>query len=55
MSALSKKEILMLLRIAITGRRSGPPLRDLFRLVPRESILKRIAWLEKRFSTPLNA
>jgi glutamyl-tRNA synthetase len=54
-SSLSKKEILMLLRIAITGRKSGPPLRDLYRLVPRESILKRIAWLEKRFSTPLNA
>ncbi len=52
---LSKRELFMLLRIAITGRRSGPPLKELFRLIPRGSILERIAWLEQRFSPPLNA
>ena len=49
-STLSKRELFMLLRIAISGRKSGPPLKELYRLIPRDSILKRIAWLEKRFS-----
>jgi glutamyl/glutaminyl-tRNA synthetase len=54
-STLSKRELFMLLRIAISGRKSGPPLKELYRLIPRDSILERIAWLEQRFSTPLNA
>ncbi len=54
-STLSRKELFLLLRIAISGRRSGPPLKELYRLVPRDSILERIAWLEERVSTPLNA
>jgi glutamyl-tRNA synthetase len=54
-STLSKRELFMLLRIAISGRKNGPPLKELYRLIPRDSILERIAWLEKRFSTPLNA
>jgi glutamyl-tRNA synthetase len=54
-STLSKRELFMLLRIAISGRKSGPPLKELYRLIPRDSILERIAWLEQRFSPPLNA
>jgi len=54
-STLSKRELFMLLRIAISGRKNGPPLKELYRLIPRYNILERIAWLEKRFSTPLNA
>ena len=54
-STLSKRELFMLLRIAISGRKSGPPLKELYRLIPRGSILERISWLEQRLSTPLNA
>jgi hypothetical protein len=40
----------MLLRIVVTGRKSGPPLADVFPLIPKDSIRKRIAWIKKRFS-----
>ncbi len=54
-STLSKKELFMLLRIAISGRKKGPPLKDLYRLVPKDHLRERIAWLEQRFSAPLDA
>ncbi|MGD0228798.1 MAG: glutamate--tRNA ligase [Syntrophorhabdales bacterium] len=54
-SALARREILMVLRIAITGRKSGPPLKELYRFVPKDIMLKRAEWLEKRFSGPSEA
>lgn len=50
-STLSRRDLLMFLRIVMSGRRSGPPLKELYRLVPKDIILKRAKWLEKRFST----
>jgi glutamyl/glutaminyl-tRNA synthetase len=49
-STLSRRELLMFLRVALSGRKSGPPLKELYRLIPKGIILKRIEWLEKKFS-----
>lgn len=32
----------MMLRIIFTGRKSGPPLGELFHLIPKDTIIKRI-------------
>jgi len=50
-SRLSRRKLLMALRIAISGRKSGPPLKDLYRLMPKDIILERTRCLGKRFST----
>jgi glutamyl-tRNA synthetase len=49
-SGLQKKQLFMLLRVAITGRMSGPPLKELYRLISKDIILKRLKWLRKAFS-----
>jgi len=49
-SPLARRDLLMFLRIVMSGRKSGPPLKDLYRLVPKDIIMKRAKWLEKRFS-----
>ncbi len=49
-SGLQKKQLFMLLRVAITGRMSGPPLKELYRLISKDIILKRVKWLRKTFS-----
>ena len=49
---LGKRELFMALRILFTGRTSGPPLKDVYRLIPRDHILKRIEWLNLRLSLP---
>ncbi len=49
---LGKKELFMVLRILFTGRTSGPPLKEVFPLIPRDHILKRIEWLNLRLSLP---
>lgn len=41
-SNLVKKELFMVLRILITGRRTGPPLKELFQFIPKEIIMKRL-------------
>ncbi len=41
-SELKKRDCFMVLRLFITGRRSGPPLKEIFPLIPKEIILKRI-------------
>jgi glutamyl/glutaminyl-tRNA synthetase len=46
-----RKELFMLLRVAITGRTNGPPLKDMFRLIPRGNILERIRWLDQKLSS----
>jgi glutamyl/glutaminyl-tRNA synthetase len=46
-SPFPRKEQMMLLRIAITGRKSGPPLKEVYRLIPKHIILSRIEWLAK--------
>jgi glutamyl-tRNA synthetase len=48
---LSRKELLMFLRVVMTGKKSGPPLSELYRLIPKEIILKRIECVEKRLSS----
>lgn len=51
-SALPRKELMMLLRIAITGRKSGPPLKEVYQLVPKHIILSRVECLAKHLSGP---
>ena len=46
-----KKELFLVLRILITGRTDGPPLKDIFHLIPRVNILERIRWLDQRLSS----
>jgi glutamyl/glutaminyl-tRNA synthetase len=48
MTGLDRKSSFLSLRIALTGRKSGPPLKEVFRLMSKDSILKRIEWLEMR-------
>jgi glutamyl/glutaminyl-tRNA synthetase len=43
-----RKELFMVLRIVITGRTNGPPLKDMFPLIPRGHILERIRWLDQK-------
>jgi glutamyl/glutaminyl-tRNA synthetase len=46
-----KKELFMVLRILLTGRMDGPPLKDMFRLIPKGHILERIQWLDQKLSS----
>jgi len=46
-----KKELFLVLRILITGRTDGPPLKDIFQLIPRVHILERIQWLDRKLSS----
>jgi len=39
---LKKKDLYMILRIFLTGRKNGPPLKEIFPLIPAEIVLKRI-------------
>ena len=41
-SGLKKKDLYMILRIFLTGRKSGPPLKEIIQLVPNNIIVKRI-------------
>jgi len=49
-TTLAKRELLMMLRILCTGRKSGPPLKEVFQLIPKDIIIKRMECAEKRFS-----
>ncbi|MBS1238619.1 MAG: Glutamyl-tRNA synthetase, partial [Deltaproteobacteria bacterium] len=40
-SGLKKKDLYMILRIFLTGRKSGPPLKEIIQLIPAEIVLKR--------------
>jgi glutamyl-tRNA synthetase len=39
---IKKKDMFMMLRIIFTGRKSGPPLGEIFRLIPKDIITKRM-------------
>ena len=54
-SALSRRDLFMFIRIVVSGKKSGPPLKDLYRLMPKQTILKRIACLEEKLSTVYGA
>ncbi len=41
-AGLKRKELFMVLRILFTGRKSGPPLKDIFPLIPKGIIIERI-------------
>jgi nondiscriminating glutamyl-tRNA synthetase len=41
-SGLKKKDMYMILRIFLTGRKSGPPLKEILQLIPNDIIVKRI-------------
>lgn len=52
MAGLEKRDAMMLLRITITGQKKGPPLRDVFQIMPKQVILDRLLCLEQRSTTP---
>jgi glutamyl/glutaminyl-tRNA synthetase len=54
-TGLTRRELMMLLRIAMTGRKSGPPLKDVFRLTTMEAVLERIVCLQKSFGSSRSA
>jgi nondiscriminating glutamyl-tRNA synthetase len=39
---LKKKDLYMILRIFLTGRKNGPPLKEILQLIPNDIIIKRI-------------
>jgi nondiscriminating glutamyl-tRNA synthetase len=39
---LKKKDLYMILRIFLTGRKSGPPLKEILQMIPNDIIIKRI-------------
>ncbi|HOV89976.1 MAG TPA: glutamate--tRNA ligase [Syntrophorhabdaceae bacterium] len=47
---LSKKELMLALRVIITGKKSGPPIKDIFPLIDINNILKRLECLKKTLS-----
>ncbi len=49
---LSRKDVFTIMRIILTGRLHGPPLKDIFPLVEKDMITERIACLKHKFSLP---
>lgn len=47
---LTRKDIFMLLRIITTGRKSGPPLTEVYPLISTRSVVGRLKCLQKRLS-----
>ena len=47
---LARRDLFIFIRIVISGKKSGPPLKDLYRLMPKRIILKRIECLEEKLS-----
>jgi glutamyl/glutaminyl-tRNA synthetase len=41
-SGFKKKDLYMILRIFLTGRKSGPPLKEVLKLIPNDIIITRI-------------
>lgn len=46
-SILLKKEVMLALRVLVTGRNYGPPIEDLLPRIPREVIMERVRWFLK--------
>jgi nondiscriminating glutamyl-tRNA synthetase len=53
-TGLARRELLMFLRVAITGRKNGPPLSELYQMVPKGNILSRIGCLSQSLSATSN-
>ncbi len=51
-TGLKKREFFMTLRVVCTGRKNGPPLKDVFPLIGRDMITRRVSWVKTRFSLP---
>jgi nondiscriminating glutamyl-tRNA synthetase len=49
---MKRRDKLLLLRVLSTGRKSGPPLGEMFPLIPKDIIMTRIKCLAKEFSLP---
>ncbi len=54
-TGLARRQLMMLLRVAITGREKGPPLKEVFRLATKQVILERVSCLQKRFTSSRSA
>jgi nondiscriminating glutamyl-tRNA synthetase len=50
MAGLSRKDIFMLLRVITTGRKSGPPLTEVYPLISTRSLVGRLECLQKRLA-----
>lgn len=49
--SLPRKDLMMTLRVILTGKKSGPPIKDIFPLIARDSIIKRLECLKRNLST----
>lgn len=49
-SGLTRKDVFMLLRVITTGRKSGPPLTEVYPLISTRSVVGRLECLQKRLS-----
>ena len=49
-TGLPKRDLFMVLRIIITGRKHGPPLKEIFPLVKKDTVTKRISCLKRQLS-----
>lgn len=49
-TTLSKKELMLSLRVILTGKKNGPPIKEIFPMISKESIAKRLQCLKKNFS-----
>jgi glutamyl-tRNA synthetase len=47
---LSRKDVFMLLRVITTGRKSGPPLTEVYPLISTQSVVGRLECLQRRLS-----
>jgi glutamyl/glutaminyl-tRNA synthetase len=48
-ASMKKRDMFLLLRILFTGRKSGPPLGEIFHLIPKDIIMQRIECLRKEY------
>ena len=48
-TGMKRREIMLALRILLTGRKSGPPLGEIFPLIPKDIIMKRLKCLAEEF------
>jgi nondiscriminating glutamyl-tRNA synthetase len=53
-TGFARKDELMFLRVVFTGRKNGPPLSELFSMIPKNIILARIECLEQKLSNSSN-
>jgi glutamyl-tRNA synthetase len=49
-AGLKKRDLFMTLRLLLTGRKSGPPMHELYGLMEKDQLMARIAWLRARLT-----